>query len=215
LDADTHADPQTGILSTITDAGANKFINHTGGAPSVHVGDFYIQSMLSADTIRLTGGHVDGYVKPFIHLTKTSGAQQDLAAGGASAVIAVTWDEQQHVDTTFTHSTSVNPSRVTINETGRYVVDVFVSGNNDDGAVRINLRGGYSVDGGTRSQRGGVKSYSRGSVWGPSANPMLHTEIQMTAGSYFEFSSIVEMEESGQLCLTIDDECEFIMRKIS
>jgi hypothetical protein len=40
LDADTHADPQTGILSTITDAGANKFINHTGGSPSHHTGDF-------------------------------------------------------------------------------------------------------------------------------------------------------------------------------
>jgi hypothetical protein len=214
---DTSAGVQTGIKSLIPEGSGNLFINHTGGASSVHVGDFYIQSMLSADTIRLTGGHVDGYVKPFIHLTKTSGSQQDLAAaaGGAGSVVLVTWDEQQHVDTTFTHSTSVNPSRITVNETGRYVIDAFVSGNNGSAAGRINVRGGYSIDGGTRSQRGGVKSYSRGNVWGLSVNPTLHTEVMMAAGSYFEFSSIVEMVESSQLCLTNDDECEFIMRKIS
>jgi hypothetical protein len=63
--------------------------------------------------------------------------------------------------------------------------------------------------------RGGVKSYSRGNVWGMTANPTLHTELQIAAGSYFEFSSIVEDVESTQTALTIDAECECILRKIS
>jgi hypothetical protein len=205
-----------GVRSYITPSSPGQrrlFINHTGGADSIHVGDFYIQSMLSADHIQLTGGYVAGYVKPFVSLLKTVAVQQNI--GGANdTTVPITWDVQDHIDSTFTHSTSVNPSRITINESGRYEIYAMAVGDNEGGA-RLHCKGGIQIDGGAVSYRGGGKSYSRGNIYGYSVRPWFRSEREITAGEYIEFVSNVEDTDAVYVADTIDDECELIIRKIS
>jgi hypothetical protein len=202
-----------GISSAITASSGNRFINHTGGAVSHHTGDFYIHSELVVDEIKLGNNFITGYTKPFISLLKTVAVQQDIG-GATNATVLVTWDVQEHIDSTFTHSTSVNPSRITVNETGRYEIYCSVAGTNTGGA-RLNVVGGIKIDGGTRDQRGGVKSYSRSSVTGFTVRPAIRTERQIIAGSYIEFETLVETADGTYVANTIDAECEFIMRRLS
>jgi hypothetical protein len=211
LEDDEVSDAVNGITSEITSGASKLFINHTGGADSVHFGDFYVRSMLSADTVRLTGGYVDGYVKPFVSLWKTD--VQDIG-GDDGEVNLVTWDVQDHIDTQFTHSTSVNPSRITINEGGRYSISSVVFGDNL-GGNRITLIPGIKIDGGTTDYRGCVRSYSRGATWGDSLTPNVMTERQLTAGSYVEIEMLVDQADASYVVNTGDVDCEIIIRKIS
>jgi hypothetical protein len=214
LNASSIASELNGIRSYVgpsTDGKQRLFINHTGGADSVHVGDFYVRSMLSADTIQLTGGYVDGYVKPFVSLLKTD--VQDIG-GDDTDVTLVTWNVQEHIDPTFTHDTGSNPSRITINHTGRYSISSVIYGQRQ-GGDRITLLPGIKIDGGTTDYRGGIRSYSRGISFGKTITPAVMTERQLTAGSYIEIELLVDQADNPYVVNTGDIDSELIIRKIS
>ncbi len=159
------------------------------------------------------GTFVQGHVKPFIALSKTSASQDDIG-GAEPAIELIRWDVQDHIDSIFTHSTSTNSSRITVTETGRYELYAMVSGTTDSND-RLNVVGGYAINGGTRTQKGGLGSYARGSAFGDKARPSIRTEINLVADEYVEFQTQVLHNDSSNTCLTDDDECELIMRKIS
>jgi len=144
------------------------------------------------------------------HLQLTS---QDL--GGANgAVKYVTWaGTQLTVDTGFTHSTGTNPSRITVDDTGRYSVKCNIS-IAQGGGSRTTWMSGLRINGSTDNFLGRQRNYSRGSAFGD-ASLGLNTELDLTAGDYIEVSTTIDDTDATYVSNAIASESEFIMRKIS
>lgn len=151
---------------------------------------------------------------PVIILGKTSAVSQNV--GGANgAEVWWTWDSQVKVDTGFTHSTSVNPSRIQVDADGWYEI-VFIGSAQTTGSARTTLQGIFRVNGGTTSRRGTVRSYTRGSSYG-NASPQLFATIQLTDGDYVEVGSRVEDTDATYTINTtgaeIDDDSHYLQLK--
>lgn len=163
---------------------------------------------LEAGNIEIPG--VGGASTPvYAHLQLTS---QDL--GGANGAVSyVLWDGTQlNVDTGFTHSTTVNPSRVQVNADGRYEIKCNIS-ITQGGTSRTTFMTGLRVNGTTANLLGRQRNYSRGSGYGDTSTG-LNTEIELTDGDYIEVSVTIDDTDGTYVSNAIATESEFIIRKI-
>ena len=159
------------------------------------------------------GGRVlldTGVKSHYAHLTQTT--QQNL--GGANGTVKyIDWDGSQlNLDSSFTHSTGTNPSRITVNATGRYSLVWMVSGT-QGGAGRTTLMSHYRINGITVVTRGRQRNYTRGSNYGDVSIGMT-TELDLTSGQYIEVATTVDDTDATYTINTIVAECELIMRRI-
>jgi hypothetical protein len=151
---------------------------------------------------------------PFIHLTKTVAAQQNIG-GAAGTETFISWDETKHKNSTFTHSTTSTNTRITVNETARYSITYGIFAQNG-GANRTTYTSYMRLDGTTYEVRGKARSYSRGSgVLGASIGLNVSTELNLTAGQYVEVAVYLQAADGSYTTNTEDATCQFIMRKIS
>lgn len=151
---------------------------------------------------------------PMIVLGKTSAASQNVGGANGSETWW-TWDSQVKVDAGFTHSTSVNPSRITVAADGWYEI-AFIGSAQTTGSNRTTLQGIFRVNGGATSRRGTVRSYTRGASYG-NVSPQLFATIQLSAGDYIEVGSRVEDTDATYTINTtgaeIDDDSHYLQIK--
>lgn len=153
---------------------------------------------------------------PTIILSKSSSVNQNV--GGANGTECwITWDGQTLVDAEFTHSTSTNSTRVTVNQTGLYEV-VFLLGAQTTGSARTTLQGVYRIDGGTTMRGGSLRNYARGSSYGNMTTGLIYT-LSITSGSYIEVGTRVEDTDAVYTINTsggeISDDChQLVIKKI-
>lgn len=156
----------------------------------------------------------DGGSLSMIVLGKTSAASQNVGGANGSETWW-TWNSQVKVDAGFTHSTSVNPSRITVAADGWYEI-VFIGSAQTLGSSRTTLQGIFRVNGGATSRRGTVRSYTRGAVYG-NASPQLFATVQLSANDYIEVGSRVEDTDSTYTINTtgaeIDDDSHYLQIK--
>ena len=138
---------------------------------------------------------------------------QDIG-GTVGLVTYINWNGTElHKDATFTHSTSTNTSRVTVNATGRYHVKATVNWDNT-GANRVTLRTVYRINGGAGQWRFSQSKYSRGSIFGNVQSSDHNFEVELTDGDYIEVGSQVSDTDATYVVDTVPTQCSFIMRRI-
>lgn len=143
------------------------------------------------------------------HLLKTS--TQNV--GGANGTISyVNWESQLRLDAGYTHSTSVNPSRLQVDAEGRYTITATVSAQQGGGS-RTTLRGFLRLNGSTIIDRAASRNYSRGSSYGDLTVSM-NTELDLTSSDYIEVGIEVDDTDGTYTINTFNDECEFIVRRL-
>ena len=161
-------------------------------------------------TLEDAGGGGGAVALPFIHLTKST---TQSCGGGNGTATYITWQTQEHIDTgTFTHSTGTNPSRITVDTTGRYQL-ISTVGLDQDGANRTTFMLRYRINGTTTVTRGTSRGYSRG-VGYADASVFLNTEVELTAGDYIEVAVLIDDTDASYTNNTLNTECEVIMRKL-
>jgi len=158
------------------------------------------------------GGGGDPVI-PFIHLTKTVSASQNV--GGANGTVTyIDWDSRLYTDTSkFTHSLTVNISRIEVDEDGAYEICAAIP-ITQGGTGRTSFIIGYRVNGSTIVLRGSGTSYSRGSAYGD-ARPRLVTVAHLSAGDYIEILVKVDDTDSSYTSNTIYAECEVFVKKLT
>jgi hypothetical protein len=147
---------------------------------------------------------------PYIHLFKTDDDDQDLGAGTTT----INWDAEGHKGIGFTHSNTVNPSRIQVDVTGRYLVKAHISANNE-GAGELTIIARLQVDGAANYK----PSYARDTSTGAGASlyliMLMDVEIELTAGQYVEINTWIEHDDATYTATTNTSWMDFIMRKIS
>lgn len=156
------------------------------------------------------------YMFPLVVLTKSSTVNQNV--GGANGTeVYWTWDGQTTVDATYTHSTSTNPSRITVNATGIYEV-CFIGGAQTTGSARTTLQGIYRINGGSTLRGGSLRNYTRGAAYGNITTGLIYT-LSLTSGDYIEVGTRVEDSDGSYTINTsggeISDDChQFRMMRL-
>ena len=147
---------------------------------------------------------------PYAHLTITT-VQNHGGADGT--VVYHDWDGTQlHIDTGITHSTSTNPSRITVTDAGTYQL-IWNGGYEQGGSARTTLASLYRIDGGAAITRGKQRNYTRGFAYGDASLGVV-TEIELTAGQYIEVGTIVEDTDGVYTINSIVADCELIIRRV-
>ena len=131
-------------------------------------------------------------------LTKSSSVTQN-AGGVVGTITWFTWDGQTRLDSDFSHSTSTNPERITINTDGWYKI-VFRSAVHNAGSSRVTQKGVYRINGGPTLDKGTVRDYSRGQAYG-NMGAGIDNILQLSAGDYIEFGVRNEYVASGTYVL--------------
>jgi len=147
---------------------------------------------------------------PVFHGTKT--ATQNIG-GTAGTTVYITWGSEIVKDTGFTHSTSTNPSRITVDNAGRYRITCNILATNG-GANRFSPFLQFRINGTTAVTRGRGVSYSRGASWNAIFNTHLDTEYDLTAGQYIEIATVVNYTDGTYTVNTVNANCEVIIRRI-
>jgi hypothetical protein len=127
-------------------------------------------------------GTITGTVSlPIVKLTTT---QTSSVTQGSPTTH--TWDSQEFIDTaTYTHSTSTNPSRLTVDATGYYnIIANLVYDNNTDSA-RNTVRASVYVNG-TEEPSTRTYDYDRGALYGERSNNKINTILSLNANDYIE-----------------------------
>jgi len=126
----------------------------------------------------------------------------------------INWDDTApHVGTMFTHSTSTNPSRLYVTETGRYslVTNMMAL---TTGANRTSLVSRLKINGTTYDNKGQQKGYTRGSIYGLKVSVGLNVELDLTAGDYIEVGTYVQDTDATYTLNTSIDACYLVMRRV-
>lgn len=155
-----------------------------------------------------------GGTLPMIVLGKTSAASQSI--GGANGTeVWWTWNSEVKKDSGFTHSTSTNSNRITVDSDGWYEI-AFVGSAQTSGSARTTLQGIFRINGGATSRRGTQRSYTRGAGYG-NASPGLFATLQLSAGDYLEVGTRIEDTDQSYTISTtgaeIDDDSHYLQIK--
>jgi len=125
--------------------------------------------------------------------TKSSSVNQNVGGSNGTEVYW-TWDGETRKDSDFTHSTSSNSERVTVNSNGWYQIR-FVGNVQQGGGARSTLHGIIRVNGGSTQRLGSVRDYSRGSGYG-NLSPGLDCIMELSEGDYIEVGTRIEDTDS-------------------
>lgn len=150
-----------------------------------------------------------GGSQPYVHLGKN--VTQNVG-GSNGSVTYVSWQVTDHKDSEFTHDSGSNPSRIQVNQDGRYSIKANVSAE-QGGSARTTLAICGRKNGSTLIERAKHRNYSRGSGYGDLSLIWL-TELELNSGDYIEIAVIVDDTDQTYTINTFNDECEVIMRKI-
>lgn len=146
----------------------------------------------------------------YIHSTIYS-AQDMGGANGTSHYPE--WDGSElYKDSLFSHSVTANPSRISVNESGRYSI-YWNIGITQGGSARTTFMSSLRINGSVVDTKSRQRNYSRGSGYGDSSVGV-KTEIDLDAGDYVEACVTVEDTDGVYVSDTIPEECELIIRKI-
>lgn len=130
-------------------------------------------------------------------IAQLSSDAQDINASASNNL--VNWDISDIVDTEYyTHSTSTNPSRVTVLHNGRYEVNVILSYNTNianENAVRYNGKVKLRVNGSTVKPYRGKSGYVRGATGHNESSLHLYMVLSLNANDYVEI--LVDRESSA------------------
>ena len=165
--------------STLRIIGPTTDLKADGGDATHRFNDFHIlQPYFYAEPIHSTGYSRIGDI---IRLTNTNSQNVNSAATDN----LVQWNQQDAIDTdTYTHSTSTNNSRLTVDTTGNYLIGVILSitsaGQRQASDVRIRINGSTAV-----AYRGST-GYIRNANFHDTASLHLSIPISLTAADYIE-----------------------------
>jgi len=151
-------------------------------------------------------------LNPVFHGAKTS--TQNIG-GAAGTTVYITWGSEIVKDTGFTHSTVTNPSRITVDDAGRYRITATIASTNvSAGANRFSPFLQFRIDGTTMVTRGRGSTYSRGTAFNAVSNVHLDTEYDLTAGQYIEIATVVNYTDATYTVNTVNANCEVIVRRL-
>jgi hypothetical protein len=123
--------------------------------------------------------------------------------------VAINWNEEDFKDSIYTHSTSLNPSRITVTASGMYRISYCISHENQT-TGRKNVVTQIRSNGSFLLVPGRVFSYSRNTTdeWASNSSPpSIHN---LDSGDFIE---VVAMRygSSGQSLTVQDGSCWFLM----
>lgn len=146
------------------------------------------EGLVLACGVDQTGGGATG-VGDIICVSNSTG----VSINGSATNNLLTWNTQDEIDTdSFTHSTSVNPSRLAVDATGTYRVDLTVAATGAaarwNGILRARLNG-------TTDLKGlGESGYIRNSNGHNDSSLHLSRPVKLTANDYLE--ALVDREST-------------------
>jgi len=127
-------------------------------------------------------------------------------------ITAVNWDSEDRKDTWYTHSTSVNSSRITVDESWRYHIKATVS-RTQSWANRTTFQIYWRKNWSTDLLRWMSRSYSRWSVYWDSSNTY-NTEVDLVANDYIQIMNKIDDTDATYTANAINAQCELIITKI-
>lgn len=116
---------------------------------------------------------------------------------------AISFNTEDIKDSVFTHSTTTNPSRITVGSTGRYKVSGFISINSTTGNYRYTAQCAVRIDG-TTTRQYIDSSYLRNASGSNEASITVHDVMDLTAGQYIEVMVARINTTSGNGVTTVD-----------
>ncbi len=202
-------------FATGSPASTDMYLYQRFATGQLRYGSFSALPLSDAATTALAGKSDTSHTHAapdFIHLTKTSAANENIGgAGGTTA--AITWDSELHKDSaTFTHSTSSSNHQITVASAGRYYIKATVGCSMTVGGGRITPHVYVRVNS-TPNKLGGSKCYIRGSGYGGGTLNII-TEIELSASDIVDIESLVDDADGTYTVPVTYDECEMIIRKM-
>lgn len=123
-----------------------------------------------------------------------------------------TWNSQGFIDTdTYTHSTTTNNSRLTVDSTGYYEITANLVYDNDAGTARNTVRACVFVNG-TEQTTTATYDYDRGSAYGERSNNKINTILSLTASDYVEIRAYGHNIDGT--CSIYGAECELMIKRV-
>ena len=123
-----------------------------------------------------------------------------------------TWDSQGFIDTdTYTHSTTTNNSRLTVDSTGYYEITANLIYDNNTGSARNTVRACVFVNG-TEQTTTATYDYDRGASYGERSNNKINTILSLTANDYIEIRAYGHNIDGT--CSIYGSECELMIKRI-
>lgn len=145
----------------------------------------------------------------YVQLADTS--SQNINAAATDNL--VTWNTQDHIDgDSFSHTTGLNPSRVTFDVTGKYEIMVLL--NLSGSATRYNGRVKLRIDGTTTLRPRGKSGYIRNTTGHAESSLTIPGYIyEATAGEYVEV--LVDRESTNTSTVALTSESVFQIKRLS
>ncbi len=148
-----------------------------------------------------------------IHLAKGSTTTDDIGgASGATSPTQIVWDDELVKQPGFVHSNTDSPSKVVVDNDGRYSVIATICAVNGASAW-VHMKAYIKKNSAEYFYGSTAYDYAIGSSW--RVNLKIVTEIQLYAGDYIEVETYVQLTQSGQAVTTIPAECELIVRRMA
>ena len=134
----------------------------------------------TVDLSSLGGGSGTSYI-PIIQVGLNN--NQDITS---DTYTALDFNTEGVKDSEFTHSTSTNPSRITVNETGRYRISGFISIEGTTANYRYTGEIVVRVNGSTLSSRSITSGYIRANTGSNESALNVYDVLDLTSGDYVE-----------------------------
>lgn len=135
--------------------------------------------------------------------------------GAVGTATAIDWKAQDYITGTYTHSTTTNPSRVTVNTTGRYNIRANIAWENRGGARAV-IGVDILVNGVTAKTRGRGMNYSRGINQDDGISTNINTELALTSGDYIEIIATLDDADSNSYVINTQiSGCELILNTVA
>jgi len=127
--------------------------------------------------------------------------------------VVVRFDNEVSKDSIYTHSNSTNPGRVTVTDSGFFMINATI-GYDNTGGNRISPRASLFKNG-TEISETRASSYSRGASYGDEKAIQINTVLELTANDYLEVYAWRDQADQTGAANTVVGECEFVLTRVS
>ena len=127
--------------------------------------------------------------------------------------VVVRFDNEVSKDSIYTHSNSTNPGRVTVTDSGFFMINATINYDNG-GNNRISPRASLFKNG-TEISETRASSYSRGTSYGDEKVIQINTVLELAANDYLEVYAWRDQADQNTAANTLVGECEFVLTRIS
>lgn len=125
---------------------------------------------------------------------------------------AISFNTSDIKDTGFTHSTSNNPSRITVDAAGRYKIEAQISINGTTGNYRLTTRAAVRVNG-TTTRQYIDSAYVRAATGSNESNITVLDVVELSANDYIEVM-VARISSTSGNGVTTPNKTKFIMTKV-